>query len=71
MLDSSSSRDAQSQLSEKIINQKFRDEDETTFFENPPSEDIPIRVEALRISKEIKAKQSMSKVAKKEVPPQT
>jgi hypothetical protein len=48
------------------------DEDETTFFENPPSEDIPIRVEPLRISKEIKAKQSMSKVAaKKEVPTMT
>ena len=68
MLDSSSSRDSQSNLSEKIINQKLRDEDETSFFENPPSEDIPIRVEALRIRKEIKAKQNMSKVAKKEVP---
>ena len=67
MLDNSSSREAQSNLSENI-NQKFIDEDETTFFENPPSEDIPIRVEPLRISKEIKAKQSMSRVAKKEIP---
>ena len=70
MLDNSSSREAQSNLSENI-NQKFIDEDETTFFENPPSEDIPIRVEPLRISKEIKAKQSMSRVAKKEAPQMT
>ena len=67
MLDNSSSRDVQSNMSENI-DQKFIDEDETTFFENPPSEGNPIRVEPLRISKEIKVKQSMSKAAKKEGP---
>jgi hypothetical protein len=42
------------------VHQNFNEENESTFFDNPPSEDIPIRAEPLRVSKDIKAKQSMS-----------